>query len=489
MTRDTIQRFSLAVAALTLIGCASPSVDPAPGHAQPLEAGAVAPDGGASGLLRLPAAPEGGSTRQIPRSIHSNGPPGFVRNRYLDESATNPTFTPLTAPARPKAPGAGPKPFLEEGSFPGSILIPGTTTSIGLSGFVRMDLLYDLDPVGDDRQFDTSSIPVPQGSGRNTNLDFSYSRFTIPTHTATDGFGDIFTFFQMDFFGADDAARVRFAYVDIGVFRFGKAVSVFADYDMWPNLIDPDGPNSTVLTRQTLIQVTVPITARAKVAVALEDPDNSLTLPTDAMGQPIGEARTELPDLAAHARYDTGVGHAQVAGLLRQLTYQAPGGGDQNALGYAVNLSMDVHPWAVMHGTTAAVADPTPLQKSRFLAQWIGGEGYSSYLESVAPGLDGALDAAGNLKALPLMAWQVGYEQWWASQWTSTFSYGEYTVTGTDAMPGASQKGSRYFAVNLMWVPSSKLWMGLEFLHGRREDLDGQSADADRVMFGVQFNF
>lgn len=425
---------------------------------------------------------------QIPYSLHDNGPPGFVRRRQLDESVTNPTFIPTQVDKPKEVPTEKEKEkFVTAGSFPHSILIPGTRTSIRLSGFIRFDALYDLDPIGDDRQMDTSSIPVPQEKGRSTNFDFSWSRLTLETHTANDMVDDVRTFLQTDFFGSNNSLRVRWAYVDFGLVRAGQAASVFMDYDMWPNVIDPDGPNAMLLKRHPILQLTVPLnrplTDRFKLAVGLEDPSGSLTVPGS------GKTLNKLPDFTSHLRYDNPNGHFQVSGLLRQLTFQRSNESETHALAYGTHFSADLHPWALAKGTRAANSNPTPLEKSRLMGQIAFGKGFTSYLESAQSGLDGTLNASGDLKALPITTWTLAYEHWWVTHWTSTVSYGSFNISPKGTIPGDSQSGSQFFAGNLMWVPTKQFWVGVEYLWGKRRDFNDDSATAKRWMLGIQYKY
>jgi hypothetical protein len=108
-------------------------------------------------------------------------PPGYVRRRYLDESPSNPHFQ-STDLADIFVTQEEAQTFVTRGSFPKSWLIPGTNTSIGLSGFVRMDANYDFQPVGNDIQFTTSTIPVPQERGQNSAMSFNWNRLSLETH-------------------------------------------------------------------------------------------------------------------------------------------------------------------------------------------------------------------------------------------------------------------------------------------------------------------
>ena len=75
--------------------------------------------------------------------------------------------------------------FLTRGLFPGSYLIPGTNTSFKWYGFVRLDGIFDANPIGGTDSFVTAQIPVPQGRGQNFAANPRYSRLGMDTWTPT----------------------------------------------------------------------------------------------------------------------------------------------------------------------------------------------------------------------------------------------------------------------------------------------------------------
>ena len=178
-----------------------------------------------------------------------------------------------------------------------------------------------------------------------------------------------------------------------------------------------------------------------------------------------------------------------MSGLVRKFTFQSPAGADSNGTGYGIHFSADIHPWAALFDGTAANPDPTPLEKSRLLAQVAFGKGFSTYLEGVGSGLDAAVDASGNVDVLPITIWTIGYEHWWARSWTSTFSYGQMDISGSGALPGTSPIGTRSVMGNLMWLPMPNMWVGMEFQWGERKDVNGQNGEAQRIMWGIHYAY
>lgn len=81
------------------------------------------------------------------------------------------------------------------------------------------------------------------------------------------------------------------------------------------------------------------------------------------------------------------------------------------------------------------------------------------------------------------------YEHWWARRWSSNIVYGENANSHTDTQPLDIYAGSKYLAANLLWVTAPNTYIGIEYLWGERENIDGQSARARRIQLGFSKNF
>jgi hypothetical protein len=66
--------------------------------------------------------------------------------------------------------------------------------------------------------------------------------------------------------------RLRYACADFGPFRLGQAASMFMDYDVFPNVLDYQGPDGMVLMRQVFARVTRPLGDNWHLAFAAEQP-------------------------------------------------------------------------------------------------------------------------------------------------------------------------------------------------------------------------
>ena len=85
----------------------------------------------------------------------------------------------------PAATGAEPAPASTEktGILDHAFPIPGTTATIKFGGFVKVDFILDLDPVGNVYEFKLNSIPIEgtaaADQGGQTTISAKQSRFNI----------------------------------------------------------------------------------------------------------------------------------------------------------------------------------------------------------------------------------------------------------------------------------------------------------------------
>jgi hypothetical protein len=391
-------------------------------------------------------------------------------------------------------------------------LLPGNfkDTRYKWYGFVRLDGIYDFKPIGSTDSFVTSAIPIPQGKGQNAVLTPRYTRLGFDTLTPLKDCFDweVKTRIEMDFFNGNTSGafgsfpiRLRFAWIDVGPFLVGQAASLFMDYDVYPNVLDYQGPPGMVLMRQPVAAVRIPLADGLRLAIGVEQPYSDIQWfdgggfvlnPGTGIITEAGVAKNiqNIPDLTANVKYTGDYGHVQVAGILRKLTYQYPDERQIDEAGYGVNVTGSFHPWALLHGIPNSAEGRGPWEKSRILAQYACGRGIGRYLnDSNGLGLDATFDPANRLRVLPASGWFVAYEQWWTDKLISNFTYGRADIDLTDTLPPNTYTGASYGAANLIYFPVERLGLGVEFLYGSRENKDGARAKNYRIQTGVQYRF
>jgi hypothetical protein len=426
------------------------------------------------------------------RPMADYAPPGYEARDYQD-SPGMPEFAPLTPPVRPAPEDAAAA--VIRGMYPGSFLVPGTNTSFRFRGFVRLAALFDFDPIGSTDSFVPNTIPVPQGIGQNFNMSGRISRFGIESWTPID-FCDwnVHTFIEGDFFnGAPQAAggggnpfRLRHAFFDVGYFRFGQQNSTFMDPNNWPSLIDFQGPNGWINQRQPSARMTLPLADRFFWAASIERPFSDITT------SGLGAAVQDVPDLATHLRFEADRGHLQFASLLRALGYRPTGLEVTRLNGVGVSGSAVFHPWAVLSGSNPVREEnPSGLTRSRILLQCTWGPGTARYVNDlVGQGLDAQVNPiTGEFDLVESTAWNASYEHWFNAHWLTNFTYSEaHADIGPNQLATTYDTG-RYMAGSLWWIPRPRLSFGVEYIRGERENVDGQSADAERFHGLAQYNF
>lgn len=426
------------------------------------------------------------------RPIADYAPPGYEPRDYQDAPGV-PEFRRITPPPRPPAGEAGV--VVTRGMYPGSFLVPGINTSFRLRGFVRLAALGDYDPIGSTDSFVTNTIPVPQQVGQNFNMSARISRFALETWTPTE-FCDwnVHTFIEGDFFngppqavgGGGNPFRLRHAFFDFGFFRFGQQNSVFMDGTNWPSLVDFQGPNSWLNQRQPSMRMTLPIVDGVYFATSLERPFSDIT--TNGLGTNV----QEVPDLAMHLRYETYVGHLQVAGLARAIGYRPTGENDTQRAGAGISGSAVFHPWAMLLGTDPVhEEDPSGLTRSRILLMTAWGPGIGRYINDLAgQGLDAQVNPlTGEFDLVKSFGWNASYEHWFNAHWLSNFTASEVQVDNNVDQPATTYDRAKYLAASLWWIPIPRMSLGIEYLWGLREDFDEQDAVAQRLNGLFQYNF
>jgi hypothetical protein len=435
------------------------------------------------------------TTRQFgiaPRSVDFYAPPGFFARDQQDGPGV-PEFTPITPPVPVTAEER--LKFVTRGVVPGSFLVPGTNTSLRIRGFVRLTGMYDFNPIGTPDIFVTNSIPVPQSRGQNQNFTVRPSRFAIESWTPTSVFDwNVHTFIEGDFFngpaqavgGGGNPFRLRHAFIDFGYFRVGQQNSVFMDANTWPSIVDFQGPAGWVNLRRPVARMTVPLADQLYWAGGIEQPFSDIT--TAGRGTNV----QEVPDFATHLRYETDLGHVQLSGLARSIAYRPTGGSVTQRGAWGLSGSTVVHPWAALIGSNPVrKANPTGLERCRFIGQYTLGWGIGRYLlDTAGLGLDGQVDPVTGGFALPyLSSWLVAYEHWFTEKWLVNFTYSEVLVGHTAHQPGESYAGAKYLGATLWYIPVRNVSVGLEYLYGQRKNLNGQRGDANRLALMAQYNF
>lgn len=452
-----MSRFVLCHAVLTAIMMASPwSLRETQAQAITTPEEFFAPGSpGHSGLIRA------AGMRQNTASQGGNGSP--LSGMSVDETSAAAESFQVDRPLTPRLAND----FTAAPEFEGGLIVIGPDVALKIGGYVKADLIHDFDAIDTTDSFSTISIPTSGPNRRNTRFHARQSRLSFDTRWHAGG--DVArAFVEADFFGGEpDGAsnfRLRHAYGKLGQFTAGQTWTTFTDPAAVPQTLDFEGAVSNVNRRQGLVRWDQPLTVDGLfAAVSIEDSRVIIDVPPLVTGS----GRTESPDFVSHLRLEREWGNTQAAFVLRELGFQPTGQRVLSEMAWGCNFS----------GTVLFE------EHTRSYYQITFGEGIGSYRGSpdfVATGPDTG-------EVLPMFGWMVGVHHEWTDALTSNVTFSQLALKDLAGQDPDNLRHTTYFAMNLIANPYDRVFWGVEYLYGIREDASGARGTAHRVQMAFGF--
>jgi len=366
-------------------------------------------------------------------------------------------------------------------AWPGSFGLEGIDTRVKLSGFVELDVVHDTNAIATPSAFVTQAIvtrdaTAAQGADGQTSASVQATRFELETRTP---FEDrrVRTYFTFDLFNdftsTSPEFRLRQAYGEVsnillgGDLLLGQDWSTFTNLYAVPNTLDFQGPNALFGTRHPLLRWTRTVGPGWTLKLAAEAPD--LRIFEGA------SPASRWPDGVVALGWQNDAVNLQGGFVARDLRASGAGGGVVTDFGWGATLAGRLHM-------------PGSLKQDFAVFSLTYGEGIGGLLNDTPP--DASYDPATNrLKALPTLAWYVGYQHWWTPKFYSAASYGWITEDTQDFQAPTAYKKTQYVSANLTWTPFRQWLFGVEVLYGTREDKDGARGEVVRTVFTTRFSF
>jgi len=351
--------------------------------------------------------------------------------------------------------------------FEGGISIVNDKVAMKIGGYVKADLIKDFDAISSTDEFDTTSIFTDGSLSRNARFHARQSRLSFDTRWHVNE-RVVRAYIEGDFFSGDDNGtsnfRLRHAYGTLGRLTAGQTWTTFVDPSAVPPTLDFEGAVSNVNRRQGLVRYEQPIMDdRLTFAVAIEDPEFIFTQPEMVSGKD----QTQSPDFLTRLRLEDDWGSFQVALVLRQLGFQVSDGPLIEELAWGFNFS----------------GSARLLERTKGYCQITFGEGIGSYRGSPDAVATGPNTAA----ILPVFGWMVGVHHEWTDQLTSNVTFSKLTLEDQPGQSPANLADTTYLAVNLIANPYERVFCGIEYLYGIRQDVSGQSGSANRLQISFGF--
>lgn len=308
---------------------------------------------------------------------------------------------------------------------------------------------------------------------------------------------DVLTVIEFDFWGGHGHMRLRKAFIETDHWQIGQNWNNFGDEDLWPNIMEWEGPPSGIWTRSPHVKYFNTFKNEKWIyEISMEAP----IVDYNSLGdlEPlVEEAHQVTPDFtfAIKNKYDWG--HIRLSSILRNVKYkyeEDPG----SFFGYGLSFSG-------IYKTE---------RKNNFQFQLVGGKGITAYLTSVAGlGFDGFPTVKEEINATPSIGGWMSYEYFFTPKIHTNVVFG-YTYYGfpdmerfilpNDIIPeNAVLKGDYFYThsygiLNLMYEPFERMTIGVELDYGMKDlDINGyinddyindnQKRDAMRISFGFMF--
>ncbi len=332
----------------------------------------------------------------------------------------------------------------------GGFKMPGSGTSISISGYVKGDFYIDSDNDLGTTFGNAAGIRLDGEAGDDDDdgavgAHARQSRFRLSSSTPTDH-GALNTVIETDFYGDNSVLRLRQAYGELGPVLAGQAWSIRGDDHTYADTVEFDGPAGVVATRTPQLRLTLPLGEGLYGQMAVEPAISG----------------NEVPTFLAALRYSSGWGAVNVTGAVGR--YDDDSG--QNVTTHSLHVGAHLN-------ATDATRVMATLNMTRGDAQIYGGDG--------AVGTD----ASGDLEAHDSIGGFAGVSHGWSDSMRSGVYYGWVKNDN----PAAANESVQTVHANVIWSPVPQADIGAEIIHGMRETPAGAEGDATRFQIGVKYGF
>ena len=362
---------------------------------------------------------------------------------------------------------------------------------LGVGGDVKATINYDWgSPIQNANEFAPYDIPMPNSQGYKGNkggwfgisaqqTDLFLNFVALPDNPNKIGF-----YINATLLGSGYCPQVRSAYVTYRGIEAGYGFSLFTDLAADPTTIDYDGPNSFTVVINAKFDYRHNFGKHFGIGIGAEMPMTSYTDATHT-----STVTQRVPDIPAYVQWNFGNNNRiRLSGLLRNMQYQNEAlGKTKNAVGWGVQLTGNFNICDKLIGYYQAAY----------------GKGMTSYFEDLTGnGLDMVPNPTNNSELETVKAWggYLGLQYNFSSKCYCNVLYSHlrnyapnYGANGTfdgDPTPWTAQyKYGQYVLGNFFWNINNLFTWGVEYIYGRRVNMDGMQAHDNRIQTMLQINF
>jgi len=361
-----------------------------------------------------------------------------------------------------------------------SLELSDYSTRVELGGRIKLDQLFsdatvaaDGGTTGADLALVLGKIPLDADpGGAQSNLNLRESRLWFKSRTATP-YGDLAGYVEIDFFKPDLSyePRLRHAYGSYYGITGGHTYTTFMDVAAYPEINDFSGPAGVNSVRQVLMRWERNFDW-GDLEVAVEEPESLLSLPG---GERILFDADTVPDLVAKLRFRDHWGQWSVAMMGREIRGDGGvvAGADDSVWSASFSLAGRVHVFE--------------RDDIRFMASY--GKGIGRYL-SFGAFSAGQIDDRGRITLTEAMGAYLSYRHWWSPSVRSNLAMG-WVAADHDVNRVSATESESFYSVhaNVLWSPLPGGTVGIEWIHGDRELVNGAEGSLDRFQLTAIYNF
>jgi hypothetical protein len=374
-----------------------------------------------------------------------------------------------------------PKDYTLDTKYNGFVPVPNTPVLFKLNAKPHVDAILDNKNAGNKNRFVPAVFPLEGSAAYNEDTEFAMTANATQLRAdvrAPEMAGNFRFYYQNDFFGSgsdtgDMKYRIQHLYGQLWGFKAGFTYGVWEDPDSWPDTVDYEGPAGVIFSRRPVMQYTLSHDNNWNTTFGVEKPD--IYVDTNSGPYKGGRQLTRWPDLGLNTRFEqSGFGHLQFSGTIRQLGAQDSRGVVDTVVGWGVNASAGLE-----FGKALSV------QFLGVYGEGVGGMGNdTSFLNS-----DAAYNSRGELEALPYYSLMGAFTIRWDDRWRSTFSYSYVQLDNSTGQAGTFYHLSHYASANIIYQLRKRWSVGVEGLYGRMDTRDkSTSGDHYRFQMGMVYS-
>ena len=369
------------------------------------------------------------------------------------------------------------------GDQPGSFKLPGTDTSIKIGGYVKGDLIYDVDTDTGD-SFASSAIPAdgPDNEEGSFRAHARQTRLNVTTWTPTE-FGELKTVIEGDLFGGggnerisnSTSFRLRHAYGQFGPLLVGQTWSLFMPLTSYPETVDFNGPAGLPFIRQGQLRFTHEVSENLTVAASAENSEftgrsAAGDISSEDSGTDFQFGIDTIPDFVVAGEYRTDGLYFKLSGLGRLLEIDPAGPTDDSEFAWGVHAG--------------AVIDTFGDDSAQI--NFTYGDGIGRYIINGVKN-DAFVTATNTVETIDAWGVAAGYTHHWTDTLRSNLVYGHYDV---DTFAPTDTESLDTIHANLFWSPVDKTNLGFEVIYGQNNFQNSAlDNEALRFQFGAQYLF